>query len=83
MSPSPLTLDRIATGAVYDVIVLGAGGAGMAAALFAALERQTVLLVERTPLLGGTTALSAGTTWIPGSQHAASVGAAGDTLDKA
>jgi succinate dehydrogenase/fumarate reductase flavoprotein subunit len=85
MSPptTPLALDRVAEGAAYDVVVVGAGGAGMAAALFSALEGQRVLLVERTGLLGGTTALSAATTWIPGSQHAASVGAEGDTLEKA
>ena len=48
MSPTTATLDRIADGAAYDVVVVGAGGAGMAAALFAALEGQRVLLVERT-----------------------------------
>lgn len=61
-----------------DVVVVGAGGAGMAAALFAALEGLDALLVEHTPLLGGTTAWSAGTTWIPGTTHAAEVGAAED-----
>lgn len=54
----------------YDLIVLGAGGAGMAAALFAALDGLRVLLVERTEYLGGTTALSAATTWIPNTLHA-------------
>jgi succinate dehydrogenase/fumarate reductase flavoprotein subunit len=83
MKPTLLTLDGIADGAAYDLVVAGAGGAGLAAALFSALEGQKVLLVERTPLLGGTTAWSAGTTWIPGTRHAASVGAEGDTLEKA
>lgn len=53
----------------YDLVVVGAGGAGMAAALFAALEGASVLLVERTEYVGGTTAWSAGTSWIPGSKH--------------
>ena len=79
----PAKLGEIADGAAYDVVVVGAGGAGMAAALFAALEGQTVLLVERTKLLGGTTAFAAATTWIPASQHAASVGAEEDTPEKA
>ncbi len=57
----------------YDLVVIGAGGAGMATALFAALEGQRVLLVERTAQVGGTTAWSGGTTWIPGTRHAASV----------
>jgi succinate dehydrogenase/fumarate reductase flavoprotein subunit len=57
----------------YDLVVVGAGGAGMATALFAAMEGASVLLVERTEYVGGTTAWSAGTSWIPGSQHAAKV----------
>ena len=40
----------------YDLVVIGAGGAGMATALFAALEGASVLLVERTEFVGGTTA---------------------------
>lgn len=63
----------------YDVVVIGAGGAGMAAALYAAIEGASVLLVERSEFVGGTTAWSAGTTWIPGTRHAASVNPA-DTL---
>lgn len=57
----------------YDLVVVGAGGAGMATALFAAMEGASVLMVERTEYVGGTTAWSAGTSWIPGSQHAAKV----------
>lgn len=57
----------------FDVVVIGAGGAGMAAALFAAIDGARVLLVERTAYVGGTTAYSSGTTWIPNSRHAASV----------
>ena len=54
----------------FDLVVVGAGGAGMATALFAAMEGASVLLVERTEVVGGTTAWSAGTSWIPGSHHA-------------
>ena len=63
----------------YDLVVIGAGGAGMATALFAAMEGASVLLVERTDCVGGTTAWSAGTSWLPGSKHAAKVNP-GDTL---
>jgi succinate dehydrogenase/fumarate reductase flavoprotein subunit/RNase P/RNase MRP subunit p29 len=66
----------------FDIVVIGAGGAGMAAALFAALENASVLIVEHTSVVGGTTALSAGTTWIPGTHHAASVNPS-DTLEAA
>ena len=73
------SLSALPESAAYDLVVVGAGGAGMAAALFAALEGQQVLLVERTEYVGGTTAWSGGTTWIPGTRHAASVNPA-DTL---
>jgi hypothetical protein len=66
----------------FDIVVIGAGGAGMAAALFAALDDASVLLVEHTEVVGGTTALSAGTTWIPGTHHAATVNPS-DTLEAA
>ncbi|GAN79591.1 FAD-dependent oxidoreductase [Acidocella aminolytica] len=67
----------------YDVIVLGSGGAGMAACLFARLNGLSTLLVERTEYLGGTTAFSAATAWVPGSLLAASVGAPPDDITQA
>ena len=42
----------------FDVVVVGAGGAGMSAALFAAIDGAKVLLVESTEYVGGTTAYS-------------------------
>lgn len=63
----------------FDLVVIGAGGAGMATALFAAMDGARVLLVERTEYVGGTTAWSAGTSWLPGSRHAAKVNPS-DTL---
>lgn len=68
-----LTLASLPQDSTFDVVVIGAGGAGMAAALFAALEGRQVLLVERTSHVGGTTALSAGTTWVPGTRLGAGV----------
>jgi FAD binding domain len=73
------TLGTLPETARYDVVVIGAGGAGLSAALFAAIEGKKVLLVERTEYVGGTTAFSAGTTWIPGTHHAAAVNPS-DTL---
>ncbi|MEX8495017.1 FAD-dependent oxidoreductase [Sphaerotilus sp.] len=58
-----------------DLVVIGAGGAGMACALFGALQGLRVLLLESTEYVGGTTAFSAGTVWVPNSAHAAEVGA--------
>ena len=66
-------LGEIAEGADYDIVVAGAGAAGMAAALYAAIEGKKVLLVERTEYLGGTSALSAATTWVPNTHHALSL----------
>ena len=48
----------------FDVIVLGSGGAGCAAALAASSLGLTVALVEKDQLLGGGTADSLGTFWI-------------------
>jgi glycine/D-amino acid oxidase-like deaminating enzyme len=50
----------------YDVVVLGAGGAGMTAAFVAAHEGARVLVLEKTAYVGGTTSRSAGTLWVPG-----------------
>lgn len=57
----------------FDLVVVGAGGAGLSSALFGALEGARVLLLEHTEFVGGTTAWSAGTTWVPLSRHAATV----------
>lgn len=48
-----------------DVIVVGSGGAGMSAALTAAVGGAEVLVVERTDRIGGTTTYSGGALWIP------------------
>ena len=49
----------------YDVIVLGAGAGGMTAAAMAAADGLSVLLIEKSELIGGTTAFSGGMVWIP------------------
>lgn len=65
-----------------DVVVLGSGGAGLSAALNAVIDGAKVLLVERTAHVGGTTALSAATTWIPCTAPGLKVNP-DDTLEKA
>jgi succinate dehydrogenase/fumarate reductase flavoprotein subunit len=59
----------------YDIVVIGAGAAGMSAALFAAIRGVRTLLVEKTAFVGGTSALSAGSVWIPNTHHASAIGA--------
>ena len=49
----------------YDVIVLGAGAGGMTTAAVAASRGLRVLLLEKSSLIGGTTAISGGMVWIP------------------
>lgn len=75
-----MTLDIPETDA--DLLVIGAGAAGMTAALVAALEGLRVVLCEATQQVGGTTATSAGTLWIPGNPHGVAAGH-GDTVDAA
>ncbi|MFZ2100813.1 MAG: FAD-dependent oxidoreductase, partial [Oricola sp.] len=81
MGGAEVAIDGLQDGAAFDVAVLGAGAAGMAAAVFAALDGAKVILIERTEFLGGTSAFSAATTWIPNTRHAASVGAE-DSIEK-
>jgi succinate dehydrogenase/fumarate reductase flavoprotein subunit len=52
-----------------DLVVIGSGGAGFSAALNAVIDGARVLLVERMTHVGGTTALSAATTWVPGTKR--------------
>ena len=52
-----------------DLLVIGAGAAGMTAALVGALEGLKTILCEKSGMAGGTTATSAGTVWIPGSRQ--------------
>lgn len=49
-----------------DVVVVGAGGAGMTAALAAGSAGLDTLLVEKSGYFGGSTARSGGGVWIPG-----------------
>ncbi|GAA3521379.1 3-oxosteroid 1-dehydrogenase [Aeromicrobium panaciterrae] len=52
----------------YDVVVVGAGGAGMTAALAAAEHGLDTVVIEKTAYFGGTTARSGGGVWVPGNR---------------
>jgi 3-oxosteroid 1-dehydrogenase len=51
--------------AEVDVVVVGAGGAGMSAALAAGRRGLDTILVEKSSYFGGSTARSGGGVWIP------------------
>ncbi len=51
-----------------DVVVVGAGGAGMTAALAAAQHGLDTVLIEKSAYFGGSTARSGGGVWIPGNK---------------
>ncbi len=53
-----------------DVVVLGSGGAAMTAAIAAYdFGARDVVILEKSGMVGGTTAMSGGMLWIPGNDH--------------
>ena len=59
---------------VCDVLVVGSGAGGLAAAVAAAHRRFDVLVLEKEPVFGGTTARSGGWMWIPANAPARRAG---------
>ncbi|MEV7428024.1 FAD-dependent oxidoreductase [Nocardioides sp. NPDC092400] len=51
----------------YDVVVVGSGGGALTGAVLAARAGLSVVVVEKTGFLGGTSAYSGGACWLPGS----------------
>ena len=65
-----------------DLLVVGAGAAGLSAAIFGLQSGQETLLCEKTAQVGGTTASSGGIVWAPGNRCAGHRDA-GDSSDAA
>ncbi len=60
-----------------DVVVLGSGGAAMTAAITAHdFGAKDVVILERSGMVGGTTAMSGGMLWIPNNHHQQAAGIA-------
>lgn len=65
-----------------DLVVIGSGAAGLTAAFVAASQGASVIVLEKSAFVGGTTALSGGGVWIPCNHHMADVGV-DDSRDEA
>jgi 3-oxosteroid 1-dehydrogenase len=66
----------------FDVVVAGSGAAGMTAALAAAKLGLSVVVIEKAPKFGGSTARSGGGVWIPNNPALKAAGVE-DTLELA
>lgn len=58
----------------YDVVVVGSGAAGIAAALVAHDLGLEAAVIEQSELIGGTTAVSGGAVWVPANHLMAASG---------
>lgn len=65
----PVFEDEVEYDGEYDVIVVGAGGAGLAAAATAAENGASVLAIEKQGIAGGTTSLSGGVIQAAGTKY--------------
>src|SRR6201995_7583 len=61
---------------VFDFVVVGAGGGSMCASLVMRSVGKSVVILEKTPLVGGTTAKSGGVMWIPNNPYMKRAGVA-------
>lgn len=68
--------------ATCDLLVVGSGAAGMAAAIAAKHNGLSPVIIEKSDLFGGSTAVSGGAIWVPGNPIAAAAGMA-DTREAA
>ncbi|HVW18585.1 MAG TPA: FAD-dependent oxidoreductase, partial [Solirubrobacteraceae bacterium] len=60
--------------AEVDVVVVGAGGSALTAAVMAAEAGASVLVLEKAAEIGGTTAKSGGGVWVPLNRHMKALG---------
>ncbi|GLR67460.1 3-oxosteroid 1-dehydrogenase [Acidocella aquatica] len=67
---------------LFDFVVVGSGGGSMCASLIMREAGKSVLILEKTPLIGGTTARSGGVMWIPNNRFMKRDGIE-DSLEKA
>ena len=63
----------------WDVIVIGSGAAGFATAVTACCKGLSVLMLEKAPHFGGTSAISGGAVWINDTDQARQAGKSGSS----
>jgi fumarate reductase flavoprotein subunit len=66
---------------IYDVVVVGGGGSGLAAAIEARAQGRDVVLLEKNPELGGSTAWSIGSVTASQTPHQARKGIVDNPAD--
>jgi len=67
---------------IYDLIIVGSGAGALSAAVFAADQGLSALIIEKSDKYGGTSALSGGGIWIPNNSHFKAKGG-NDSYEKA
>jgi succinate dehydrogenase/fumarate reductase flavoprotein subunit len=65
----------------YDLIVIGSGAGGLATAVTAAHLGMKVLVLEKAPVIGGTSAWSGGWMWLPRNPLAVAAGIVEDVVE--
>jgi 3-oxosteroid 1-dehydrogenase len=70
-----------ATEDTFDFIVVGSGGGSVPAALMMKEHGKSVLIIEKEPQFGGTSAFSGGVIWIPNNDYINAEGA-GDSHER-
>ncbi|MGH8517332.1 MAG: FAD-binding protein, partial [Panacagrimonas sp.] len=53
----------------FDFVAVGSGGGSLCAALALRASGRRVVILEKTSLVGGTTAISGGVMWIPANRY--------------
>ncbi len=53
----------------FDWVIVGSGGGAMTSALMMAEAGKSVVMLEKAPWVGGTTAKSGGTMWVPNNRY--------------
>lgn len=58
----------------YDFVIVGSGGGSMAAAMLMRTAGKSVVMLEKTDMVGGTTSVSGGVLWVPNNRFKRAAG---------